>query len=102
MIQGYWGLALDTIFIGHSQSQTDPAHAFAFDKGPFNKDSGVNATRTSDGVPSYCLNSDSGISMPVGGFFVNQRMMNIYDGPAYEDFGRLSRRDHDHLPAARL
>lgn len=85
VIQGYWGLALDTIFIGHSQSQTDPAHAFAFDKGPFNKDSGVKCDPTSDGVPSYCLNSDSGISMPVGGFFVNQRMMNIYDGPAYED-----------------
>jgi hypothetical protein len=84
IIQGYWGLALDTIFIGHSQPQ-DPEHAFALDKGPFNDLSKVKCDATSDGVPPYCLNSDSGISMPTGGFFNNQRLMNIYDGPAYED-----------------
>jgi hypothetical protein len=86
VIQGYWALALDTIFIGHTQTQ-DAAHAFALDSGPFNNLSGVKCDplATGQGVPNYCLNSDSGISMPIDAFFVNQRMMNIYDGPAYED-----------------
>jgi hypothetical protein len=86
VIQGYWALALDTIFIGHTQTQ-DAVHAFALDAGPFNNLSGLQCDplSTGQGVPNYCLNGDAGISMPVGGFFVNQRMMNIYDGPAYQD-----------------
>lgn len=86
IIQGYWALALDTIFIGHTQPQ-DAAHAFALDSGPFNNLSGVkcDALSGTQGVPNYCLKSDSGISMPIDGFFINQRMMNIYDGPSYQD-----------------
>jgi hypothetical protein len=37
------------------------------------------------GAPGYCLNSAAGISMPTSGFFSNQRLLNIYDGPFYQD-----------------
>jgi cell migration-inducing and hyaluronan-binding protein len=75
VIQGYWALALDTFFIGHTQPQ-DPAHAFALDKGPFNNLSGVKCDplAAGQGAPAYCLDSDDGISMPVAGFFANQRI----------------------------
>jgi hypothetical protein len=86
IIQGNWQLALDTIFIGHTQA-LDATHKFSLDTGPFNNLSGVKCDPQQDGqgVPVYCLNSESGISMPVSGFFSNERLMNIYDGPAYED-----------------
>src|SRR5262249_43327091 len=36
-------------------------------------------------IPNYCLNAKEGISMPMGNFFTNQRLSNIYDGPSYQD-----------------
>ncbi|HEV2098169.1 MAG TPA: hypothetical protein VGR45_04510, partial [Stellaceae bacterium] len=91
VIQGYWALARNTVFIGHTQPQ-DAAHAFASDIGPYNSLSvKLDPTAICDklqgtqGVPNWCLNSNDGISLPIDGFFSNQRMNNIYDGPAYQD-----------------
>jgi cell migration-inducing and hyaluronan-binding protein len=90
IISGYWGLLRDSILVGHTQPQ-DAAHRFASDIGPFN--SYTNSTDkltceqllSSDAVPDYCLSRQEGISMPVSGFFNNQRLENIYDGPSYRD-----------------
>ena len=91
-IQGYWALARNTFFIGHTQPQRDMAHSFAEDSGPYNdlskkldKTAICQELTGTQGVPAYCLNAGNGISIPFGAFFVNQRMNNIYDGPAYQD-----------------
>ncbi len=93
IIQGYWGMSRNTIFIGHTQPQLVMANSFASDIGPYNSLS-VKLDPTAvcqplmgtQGVPNYCLNSNDGISLPIDGFFSNQRMNNIYDGPSYQDF----------------
>ncbi len=85
VIKGYWALARNSVFVGHTQPQ-DADHAFASDSGPFNKASGVLCDPL-DGKSSgpYCLNSNEAVSLPVTGWFSNQRLFNIYDGPAYQD-----------------
>jgi hypothetical protein len=85
IITGYWSLLHDSILIGHTQPQ-DAAHRFALDIGPFN----LNTTEkcehaTGSTLPSYCLNKAAGVSLPLTGFFSNQRLENIYDGPSYRD-----------------
>ncbi len=90
IISGYWGLLRDSILVGHTQPQ-DETHRFTLDIGPFN--SFTKATdklecaplEGSGDIPSYCLNAAQGISLPVSGFFSNQRLENIYDGPSYRD-----------------
>jgi cell migration-inducing and hyaluronan-binding protein len=85
IITGYWGLLRDSILIGHTQDQ-DAAHSFALDIGPFNQfttDKCEHATGST--LPSYCLNKAAGVSLPLTGFFSNQRLENIYDGPSYRD-----------------
>jgi cell migration-inducing and hyaluronan-binding protein len=85
IIQGYWALARNSVFVGHSQPQ-DKDHAFASDSGPFNTLSGTKCDELNGKAPGpYCLNSPEAISMPVTGWFSNQRLFNIYDGPAYQD-----------------
>ena len=78
-IQGVWELARKSVFVGSTQ----PANKWALAQGPFNKTSGLNCDAPIPG--NYCLSAVQSISMPKDSFVVNQRMMNIYDGPAYED-----------------
>jgi len=95
VIPGYWGLTRNSVFIGHTQ---DPAKGnyYAYDSGPFNPES-KQATASSpnplecEGTPhagdtnSHCLDRSEGMTMPLSNFAVNQRLFNIYDGPAYQD-----------------
>lgn len=84
VIEGDWTLLENSLLIGHTQPQ-DKAHAFASDIGPFNSDSGVLCDALNGKAePNWCLNSKAGISIPLSGFFSNQRLFSIYDGPAYE------------------
>ena len=88
IISGYWGLLRDSILVGHTQPQ-DKAHRFALDIGPFNSftnaDNPPLTCEPSSLTPDYCLNKQQGVSLPVSGFFNNQRLENIYDGPSYRD-----------------
>ncbi len=92
VIPGYWGLARNTIFVGHTQPQKGDAgyqtyNAFAADDGPFNADSATldpNAKCAANG-PNHCLNANQGITLPLDNFAAGQRLYNIYDGPSYED-----------------
>jgi len=85
VITGYWAVARDSIFVGHTQPQ-DASHKFALDSGPFNALSELKCDAlTSTAKPGYCLSKSEGISLPVDNFFVNQKMQNIYDGPSYDD-----------------
>ena len=88
IISGYWGLLRNSILVGHTQPQ-DKAHRFALDIGPFNSFTNADnlplTCEPSSKTPDYCLNKQEGVSLPVGGFFNNQRLENIYDGPSYRD-----------------
>jgi cell migration-inducing and hyaluronan-binding protein len=86
VISGYWAVARNSIFVGHTQTQ-DSTHKFALDSGPFNALSELKCDplTTSGAVPGYCLSTPEGVGLPVVNFFVNQRLQNIYDGPAYDD-----------------
>jgi hypothetical protein len=82
IIPGYWAVARNTVFIGETQKN----NPLASNAGPFNK--GIPGSLACDNGPSpggYCLNAKEGVSFPLVNFFVNQRMFNIYDGPAYQD-----------------
>jgi hypothetical protein len=88
IISGYWALARNTIFVGNTNPNPDQEanerYAYTSNAGPFNAISGLKCDRKTD-IPAYCLNANEGISMPAGGFFANQRLSNIYDGPSYQD-----------------
>jgi hypothetical protein len=93
IIGGYWALAHNSIFVGNTQP--NPAHSdpdwfqklfgWTSNVGPFNWATKAWCDKSPSGVPPYCLNADEAISMPVGGFFTNQRLANIYDGPSYQE-----------------
>jgi hypothetical protein len=91
MVPGYWALARNTIFIGNTNPNPDPnnldktkKYAYAGNAGPFNAVSGLKCDPPAN-PPEYCLSANDGITMPVDGFFANQRLSNIYDGPSYQD-----------------
>jgi hypothetical protein len=82
VIDGYWGLAKSSVFIGNTQ---DPAtNPYASNLGPFNALSKLRCD-TGKAPDQYCVNANETISMPTSGFFTNQRLANIYDGPSYQD-----------------
>jgi cell migration-inducing and hyaluronan-binding protein len=85
---GYWALARNSVFIGHTNNHPDVANnnPYASDIGPFNARTGLKCEHLpTKGAPQYCLSADQGISMPATTFFTNQRLANIYDGPSYQD-----------------
>jgi hypothetical protein len=79
VIQGYWGLSANSIFIG----ETQPGTAL----GPFSdkvpNDTGRPACTHVEG--NWCLNAGESVSLPMNNHQVNQRLVSIYDGPSYED-----------------
>jgi hypothetical protein len=84
---GYWSLARKNVFVGNTQPNVVgtqyPQNAFAANIGPFNEASNL---ACDDMQNNYCLSFAQGISMPIDNFGVNQRLFNIYDGPAYQAY----------------
>jgi hypothetical protein len=78
VIPGHWALVRKTVFVG----QTQPDNPYASSASPFNP-KGLACDAGSPG--NYCLSAAEGVSFPISNFGVNQRMFNIYDGPAYQD-----------------
>ncbi|MGO9517967.1 MAG: hypothetical protein ACLPND_13050 [Candidatus Korobacteraceae bacterium] len=81
-IPGYWALAHKNAFVGNTQT-TNP---FAMNAGPFNPDTKKLGLKCDDPFigAGFCLNQDQGVIFPLDNFAVNQRLFNIYDGPAYQ------------------
>jgi len=81
---GYWSLLRKSVLVGNTQSPDgEPGNPYASSAGPFNP-SGL---QCSPGPPeaAYCLSKDQEISYPSDTFTINQRMLNIYDGPSYQE-----------------
>ncbi len=86
VVEGHWALVSQTAFIGASQNPVD--NPYASSTGPINPGTPLTcATQTGSGAPvgNYCLLPDEGVSLPMSNFGVNQRLFNIYDGPAYQE-----------------
>ena len=82
--QGFWSVLKNGILVGNTQpnqSNGFPANAFASNAGPFNPATAQKGL-TCPYNPAYCLSLNDGISFVGSNFGVNQRMFNIYDGPA--------------------
>lgn len=81
IITGHWALAWRNVFIG----ETQPGNPLASIGSPINP-AGL-ACDSDNGAFSgnHCLVAKEGVSFPKGNFGINQRMFNIYDGPAYQD-----------------
>lgn len=86
VVDGHWALVKKTAFIG--QSQNPSANPYASSAGPINPATQLRcATQLGSGAPvgNFCLLPDEGISFPMSNFGINQRLFNIYDGPAYQE-----------------
>lgn len=79
VISGNWMLSRKNVFIGNTQKD----NPFASNAGPFNGEPGGLECENSE--INYCISRDQGISMPLASFGMNQRLFNIYDGPANQD-----------------
>ena len=82
---GMWDLARKSVFIGNTQAAAGSSYALA--GGPVNPSSGLSCK---NGNADYCLAADSngvdqGVLFPRNNMATNERLFNIYDGPAYED-----------------
>ncbi len=89
-IKGHWAIARNDVFVGNTQPAT--GNPYAENVGPFNPDTlkqdpNFTCAKQESGATAgnYCLNVAAGISMPISNFGNNQRLFNIYDGPAYEE-----------------
>ncbi len=80
--QGFWSVMKNSILVGNTQPITKdnlPVNPFASNGGPFNP----------KGLPcpyntSQCISPADGVVFVGSNFAVNQRLFNIYDGPATE------------------
>jgi hypothetical protein len=86
VVDGHWALVKKTAFIG--QAQDPSVNPYASNAGPINPHTPLRcATQVNSSamVGNFCLLPDEGISFPMSNFGINQRMFNIYDGPAYQE-----------------
>lgn len=77
IIPGHWALVRKTAFVGHTQ----PDNPYASPGGPVNP----HGLRCDGHSGNHCLAHAEGVSFPISNFGMNQRLFNIYDGPAYQD-----------------
>jgi hypothetical protein len=82
--QGFWSVLKNGVLVGNTQpnlSSGFPANPFASNAGPFNPATyklGLQCSSSS----AFCISLNDGITFVASNFGVNQRMFNIYDGPA--------------------
>ena len=79
--QGFWSVLKNSVMVGNTQpinpNTKVPANPYASNAGPFNP-LGLSCDYNS----SDCISTADGISFQISNFGVNQRLFNIYDGPA--------------------
>jgi hypothetical protein len=85
--QGFWSLLRKSALVGNTQSPSGhPDNPYAYSEGPFNSHGLKCETATLPGnAPPFCLSSAQGISYATDLFNGNQRLVNIYDGPSYQE-----------------
>ena len=85
--QGYWSLLRKSALVGNTQAANgQPANPYASSGGPFNPN-GLQCDQPGPPVNAYaaCTSKNQGITYPTDSFVSNQRLINIYDGPSYQE-----------------
>ena len=83
-IKGLWELALKTVFVGQTQKDSDAPFASS----TLNWLTCDNQNRSDQ---LYCISKNNSFTLgKFTAFAVSQHMFNIYDGPADQDFERVS------------
>lgn len=77
LLPGSFMLAANNAFIGNTQK----GNPFSSNAGPFSK-GGLSCDNTPAQANNYCVSINEGMTMPLSNFAMNQRLFNIYDGPA--------------------
>ena len=77
-IPGQWQLSRKNVFIGETQKN----QPYSSNAGPVNKDTDLKCENSGN---NYCLLKDEGISFQLSNNANNQRLLNIYDGPNFQD-----------------
>ncbi|MGA3317101.1 MAG: hypothetical protein ABSC64_11765 [Candidatus Korobacteraceae bacterium] len=85
---GYWSVVRKSAFVGQSQSQDPTAkhpepNFYASDAGPFNPKAIKQCDNGSD--PDHCMSFSQGVTFLLPPF-PGQRLFNIYDGPAFQEY----------------
>ena len=99
--QGFWNLSTHNLFVGNTQpvipTTTDggvPDNPFASNAGPFNPYAlNAGGSRDCPFAPNgtlFCSSMSQGITFENAGFSNSQRLLNIYDGPTFEDSDAFS------------
>jgi cell migration-inducing and hyaluronan-binding protein len=86
VVEGDWAVVRTSVFIGNTQKEG--TNSYASNLTPFQ-----HTFAPGDGLPCQngrqpslmCANANEGVSLPIDNFAVNQRLFNIYDGPAYQE-----------------
>ncbi len=93
--QGFWNLSSHSLYAGNTQpiiaNANDggvPDNPFASNAGPFTP-YGLTCPYGSNGG-LYCISNSQGIAFEGAGFGNSQRLLNIYDGPTFEDSDAFS------------
>ncbi|MEJ0019962.1 MAG: hypothetical protein WDN25_26110 [Acetobacteraceae bacterium] len=83
--RGYWALVSRSVFVGQTQLNSS---TFALASGPRTAAGKIACDLTApDGVrfTNACISQAASIGFPLSNWGTNQRMFNIYDGPAHQD-----------------
>jgi hypothetical protein len=81
VVKGHWALARKSVFIGATQDpKAADASPYASPLGPFNP-KGLTANCNGN----HCLSASEGVTFYITNHAMNQRMFNVYDGPAYQE-----------------
>ena len=90
-IFGHWALAKKDVFVGNTQNPKLGGSKYASNAGPVTPNTGLSCAKLNSGGTSgsKCLVRDpqgleETVALQTGAFANNQRLLNIYDGPAYE------------------
>jgi len=79
LLPGSFMLAANNVFIGN----TETGNPFSSNAGPFSP-GGLSCESGRVDI-NYCVHVNEGISIPLSNFGMNQRLFNIYDGPASQE-----------------
>ncbi len=90
--QGFWNLSSHNLFVGNTQpiipTANDggvPDNPFASNAGPFNPYALSAECPYIPNGGAFCVSPSQGIAFENSNFSNSQRLLNIYDGPTFED-----------------
>ena len=83
---GFWSVLRKSALVGHTQRQGLGGNFFALDSGPFNPlTNRVYGLKCDNPDPNSCQSAKEGVTFILPAF-PGQRLFNIYDGPAFQEY----------------